>query len=75
MSENDFSKLVCKFLEKYLNIPEDFYIGNGILHYSCIPICFKYLIDKKVFLSVEKIKKKALTDYSIILPDKYFKKL
>lgn len=69
-----FYAKVSRFLESYVNIPQDtfFYEQNGNLTGQGIKSCVNCLIGEGVFANANDMKTQAFKDFNIILPDWVF---
>ena len=68
----DFYARLTAFLIGYANVPDYYYDKNGNLDsYGCKQI-ISYLLAENVFENAEELRKEALKEYSIIIPDEFF---
>lgn len=68
-----FEQCLVDFLRNYLNVNCEFFDENDMLRDSVVKLCINYLLDHEVFTK-SSMKKVALKDYHIIIPEKYFEK-
>ena len=60
-----------RFLSEYVRIPKEYLDKDGTIQERWLPLCVCVLMDSGVFTKYD-MKKKALADYGIIIPDRYF---
>lgn len=68
-----FEQYLVDFIRSYVNINCEFFDENDMLKDSVVKLCINYLLDHEVFTK-SSMKKVALIDYHIIIPEKYFEK-
>lgn len=68
-----FFERLTKFLCEYISIPQKYRDENGnVSNEGAIKYCIGFLVDNNVF-EKEEMRKQALKDYNIIIPQYYFK--
>lgn len=68
----EFYNRITKFLKEYLQVPTEFENTDGTIKDHFIGECFIYLLFNEVFESRDDIQQQAFTDYSLIIPERYF---
>lgn len=70
-----FYQQLTNFLTSYINFPKEDYTPNGLLTYTAISLGVRFLIEEGVFLGSGDMRKAAIRECNIILPDWAFEKL
>ena len=70
--DNGWNEKVSEFFLEYVKPVKDAYTESGNLTFTAINQAAKYLIEQNVFDSVKEMRKQAMQDYEIILPETIF---
>lgn len=76
MEDNNFNRKIHNFFAEYVNFINSACLDeNRMLKDVTVQIAAKLLIEECCFASIQDIKKQALKDYNIILPNWVFEKV
>lgn len=75
MEDNNFNRKIHNFFAEYIICNPVAVDDNRMLKDVAVQEAAKLLIDECYFTSIKAIKKKALKDYNIILPNWVFEKV
>lgn len=69
----DWNSLTTKFFLRYFTEDSVYYTPSGNMEFTSMRECAQLLLEHKVFASTGEMKKQALKDCGVILPDGIFK--